>query len=217
MKERKLHLDLSDPTLMHRNIQRFTQELNRLYNTKSSHVMAQDLEEALSLASLDLINFKLRDDKEFKIAHFAVTHSRLDSVLAAEELARRTPGIELSNIGHLSLIEIPSQGITARYMPEVGTVFSVDGLELPKINERPNIRSGMDILHFMSCLVEQDVSYVIKQGRALIYDFDASRHEKTPKDPVTGENRFVGRELIEFHHRAKTVGPLIAAPISEIP
>lgn len=210
MKERRLHLDLTDSTLMHRNIGGFTRELDRLYNTRSSHIVPQELEEALSLASPELIDKKLKDDGEFKIAHFAVTHSKLDSVLAAEEIARRTPGINLLSDENVGLIDVPGRGIVASYLPGTGAILTAEGIDMPRKEGVPSSQSGMDVLHLMSCLVEQDVAYVVKLGRALIYDFDASRHEKTPKDPVTGENHFVGREIIEFHDRAKTVGPQIA-------
>ena len=34
-------------------------------------------------------------------------------------------------------------------------------------------------------------------------------YEKTPKDPVTGYNHFLGRDLMEFHGHAKTYGHIL--------
>lgn len=215
MKERRMHLDLSEADSMPENIQRFTEKLERRLSQRNAscapgYSVPRRPKDALRLASSELIDLKLKDDQEFKIAHFAVTHSSLDSVLAAEELARRTPGIELHRSEHEGVIVVPERGIVVHYAPGLGTIFDAEGIEVPRREGLPYSHSGMDVLHFLSCLVEQDVAFVVKQGRALIYDFDASRHEKTPKDPRTGENYFVGRELIEFHNRGRTVGPQIA-------
>lgn len=61
---------------------------------------------------------------------------------------------------------------------------------------------------FMSCNVEQDFAFCAFRGDKLMYLFESSIYEKTPKNALTGENPFLGQDLIEFHTKNKNFGPL---------
>lgn len=65
---------------------------------------------------------------------------------------------------------------------------------------------GHSALQAMSCHVQQDFGVILKRDEKFVYVFDCASFEKTPKDPVSGLNHFVGQDIAAFHGRAKTHG-----------
>ncbi len=89
-------------------------------------------------------------------------------------------------------------------------MFDADG----RITESPNpALNGANAFQFVACFIKQDLAGVIKRGERFEYIFDISAFEKTPKDDE-GRNRFLGKDIREFHGKAPNFGATLG-PIFE--
>ena len=72
---------------------------------------------------------------------------------------------------------------------------------------------GVDAMNYLCTLLDHDVGVAntlkANDPDALVYSFDSSVYEKTPKDNITGIDHFVGRNFLEFHEKARTFGPIL--------
>ena len=100
-----------------------------------------------------------------------------------------------------------SEGLTHITLPQIDCGIAIDneGVIVGCAGLRGD-EVGQSATAFLAALVKQEVAVVIKRGGNFIYGFECASFEKTPKDPATGKNYFIGRDLMEFHGRAKTHG-----------
>ncbi len=64
-------------------------------------------------------------------------------------------------------------------------------------------------LPYLASMIEQDLALIALDHDKLIYAADISRFEKTPKDVITGVNKYIGLDLLNFHGNAKTYGHIL--------
>ena len=146
----------------------------------------------------------LGEKQNFRIAQFAEGYGLKDSALVADDIVHRLEhtGIRSTRDGDLRTVTIHPFGEMISYE---NNGLIVGGLA-----------QGRDVLHYMACVVRQDMAVVLKKDGRLIYSFDSSMFEKTPKDPVTGENRFLGQDILEFHGKAKTFGQMLPSLLDKL-
>ncbi|MGZ3437868.1 MAG: hypothetical protein ACXVDD_00040 [Polyangia bacterium] len=76
--------------------------------------------------------------------------------------------------------------------------------------------SACNVLQLAAAFIEQDFGVVIERGAQMVYLFDCSRFEKTPKNVDTGENTFIGEDFFEWHHRIPGFGPFLAGTFRDL-
>ena len=135
----------------------------------------------------------------YRIAQFAPEHEVKDSALVADNLAKRLAhvGVQFKKRGKERRIVIPGRETEFTY-DQYGTIQRATGPEIAKYNDLAQNLEGQDALHFLAAHVHQDLAVVMKKKDGLIYTFDCSMYEKTPKDVETGENKFLGRNLMDL-------------------
>ena len=159
----------------------------------------------------------LADGYDFRFAQFAGNHDTRDSAIACDDLASKIDGIGIElhgENGKLRVVTLPQLGIELVY-DEMARIKSlvVDNNDITGSSSRV---MQLDALHFMSCCIDQELALAVMNGAEMRYVFDSSMYEKTPKDPVTGFNRYLGRDLLEFHGKAKTFGAILPEILSHL-
>lgn len=200
-----------------------------------------DIPLTLALAPPDVIKAKLAelldpDHMPYRMAEFAESHTGEDSVAIVRAMLPliTDPGIT----GHIEQNEQINEGLFVAFVPGIGVGFDMGrgyrrsggiikfstigivhfggGGKITAATDRRFL--GKDIYHLLACHIDQDLATVMKKGNKFIYTSDISRFEKTPKND-RGHNRFLGRDIVEFHARAPnfgaTLGPLFQKIITE--
>jgi hypothetical protein len=134
---------------------------------------------------------------KFQITHAAPDHDPFFSVLVANELLARMEDARMEQQGAITKVEFPGRATIE---------FGRSGIILTSSN--PNLL-GKDCLRYIACNVHEDFGVIRQRHAVMTYDFDSAMFEKTPKDVRTGENRFIGRDFVEFHSQAKTFGHML--------
>ncbi len=75
---------------------------------------------------------------------------------------------------------------------------------------------GKNSLDYISCNIHEEIATVMLRGHKLIYAFESSMFEKTPKNIITGKNNYIGRDFMKFHGKAKTFGHVLPAVFKEM-
>lgn len=141
--------------------------------------------------------------QKFRYVQFEENHDESASVFAADTIATMCKGMEYHRFGDIRIVHIKDKGIT------------YDGRGII-IEENGEGTLGHNALHYLAAQLHQDIAVVIKDREELRYVFDCSMYEKTPKDVDTGENMFIGRDLLEFHSKAKTYGHILPGIIQAL-
>jgi hypothetical protein len=146
----------------------------------------------------------------YKIAQFAKEHEVRDSALVADDLAQKLAhvGVKFKRRGKQRRIIVSTRKTEFTY-DQYGTIQSASGPEIEKYSGLAEKLEGQDALHYLACHVQQDLAVVMKKGDKMVYTFDCSMYEKTPKDVETGENKFLGKDLLDFHGKAETFGHIL--------
>lgn len=132
----------------------------------------------------------------FQITHKSPRHRAADSVLIAKELVPRL-NLEMRQEDEFWVVDIPNRA-TIKF-DERGTISA---------STNPHL-FGRDCLQFIACNVHEDFGVVMLNDGKLEYDFDSAMFEKSPKDAVTGENKFIGRDFVGFHSQGKNFGHML--------
>ncbi len=146
----------------------------------------------------------------YRIAQFSPTHRMFDSAVAADDLARKLAhvGVTFEKERLERRVVVPARGTEIIY-DHNGRILLATGPEIEQYKGLAEKLRGQDALHYLACHIQQDMAVVMKKGDRMVYTFDCSMYEKTPKDVETGENKFLGMDLLEFHGRAKTFGSML--------
>jgi hypothetical protein len=215
---KKLYLDVSGNDA--------TENLMQLHETLEQTARGEDIvgkaaPKLLDIASPETHRIKLMSmlndivgGSNYIIGQFSNDHDMRYSAIAADDLVRKiNHGKIITSIGvDVRNVQIPQLGVALTYSNE-GQLLSLESNGSYPLDDLTRFSLGKDVLHFLSCCVEQDVALVFKKKEdgkeSLEYVFDCSMYEKTPKDPVTGYNHFLGKDLLEFHGHAKTYGHIL--------
>lgn len=160
-------------------------------------VRLEDQSYQLTLAAPAVAEIKLKgllgEPEQYRVAEFAPGYSSDQGVLAAYAIIKAS-GLQSARNGNLVAVDA------------LKVSYGTDG----KIHRAENNGLvGKDIFHYLSGCIDQEVALVIKEEECLLYAADISRFEKTPKDPVTGVNRMIGRDLMAFHGAAPNHGDIL--------
>ncbi len=231
-----LYLDLSTPNAKE-NLIRFRGQLKDSLDGKIefSESIRND---SLTLSDMDLFMHRFSDYGNRKqVINRMSSDMKLDEkLLCASEIARRLANSydnvnlteTLPGVFHTDFNVVRPEGIVCfnyrqnlrdkdgipgRFCPEHdgGSCMRTNSKQFKKIlfGRQPyKPIYGLSQCMFMSCNVEQDFAFCAFRGDKLMYVFESSIYEKTPKDALTGENIFLGQDLIEFHTKNKNFGPL---------
>lgn len=133
----------------------------------------------------------------------AASHLSSNSALVVDELVGflEHTGTRLHRDGDLRRLHIKHRDISLSY-DEQGIITRGAG-------------KGLDVLEYLACNLAQDIAIVLRtDDQKLIYDYDCSMHEKTPKNPITGVNEHIGRDLKDIHKESRTLGRILPYVIS---
>jgi hypothetical protein len=137
-------------------------------------------------------------------------YAQLDSDARGIETVAALEGI-LPYCGAAGLQRI---GVGTLRIEGLGDVsFDAEGriLEAPEASLR-----GGNVLQLAAAFIDQDFGVVVERGQSMVYLFDCSRFEKTPKHVDTGENKFLGQDFFEWHQRIPGFGPFLATTFREL-
>lgn len=199
---KKLHLDLTrgSPAQELMNLGVLLSEIS----AGRVELSPQDIDEhSIKLANQDEYEHKyselLGTKHQYRVTDFAKPLVEKRSAIGADYLAQRLlhTGTTIDRIAGHSIVVVPN--IAEIIYDDRGVIIASDV---------PEIR-GHDALHYLACCIAEDIALVTNEDGKLVYAFDCSMYEKTPKDPLTGINNYVGRDLLEFHGRAKTHGAIL--------
>ena len=232
---KRTYLDLSTENAKE-NLMKFRGKLKDSLDEKIEFSISPR-KDSLTLSNMDLFMHRFSDYMKRKkiISRFSQDIRLSEKLLCATEIAKRLASGH-SNVNLTETIGddfgdfnvIRPEGLVCfnyrnhphgidtmpvRFNPnhDGGTCMRTDSRELKKLifGRQPyNPIYGLSQNMFMSCNVEQDFAFCVFRGDKLIYTFESSIYEKTPKNALTGENSFLGQDLIEFHKRNKNFGPL---------
>ena len=145
----------------------------------------------------------------FRIAQFEKGHdsSHISAIAADRVMDDLEPtGLRIADYSRMMRIVERDGRLLFSYSTLLGQAFAPVRYE---DRPRKNDFSGVDVLHYLACNIEQELAFVQKKGDALVYVFDSSRFEKSSKDPETGENKYLGMDLVNFHRGVKGFGHVL--------
>jgi len=208
-KAKQLHIDLSVPS------DQTAIELKSL-DHQLLGLIAGDVLPPTSISSLiDLAKkatyqYKLDEllgkKHSFRVAQLGVTHRQSDSAMIVECICE--------HFKHRGIILVKKNNHRSLALP-TGDHFVFDdrGIVLES-NHKYYI--NQDILLCLSCHIEQDFAILTERSDGLIYVFESSIYEKSPKDPQTGENTFLDRDFFEWHSHIPHVGSSLVSIFSKM-
>jgi len=194
-KRRRLHLDLLGSAEENRhNLSDLSKKLDKtapVSETKIGLTLSSENEFLAKYA--EMMGHLL----SYQITHKSPNHTAADSYEIATEIIRRL-GVPVIREGDATQVVIPNRAHIS-YNRFSGV-----------ISESSNpLLVGRDCLDYIACNVHEDLAAVMPEKGVLVYEFDSSMYEKTPKNPRTGENMYIGKKFIDFHGAAKTYGAML--------
>ncbi len=130
----------------------------------------------------------------------------IHSALVADHIANGlAPDVIMNKTKNSTLVEIPKRSVSIEY-DSLGKI----------VNSNLDALKGQNAMLYMASNMEQDMGLVIMQDGRPVYLADISRFEKTPKDLITGKDTYVGRDMLEFHGKAKTYGHILPNLMSDM-
>lgn len=178
---------------------------SQLENIQCSREIVASTEIAFSVQLADGDQVAYRQGELMGLDTPFLSFARADDLTGAEDalIARNLARACGANIRQ-------GKGLTHITLPEIDCGIAIDNEGV--IVECAGLRGdevGQSATAFLAALIKQEIAVVIKRGDNFIYGFECASFEKTPKDPATGKNYFIGRDLMEFHGRAKAHGHVL--------
>ncbi|MFA6072898.1 MAG: hypothetical protein WC758_02200 [Candidatus Woesearchaeota archaeon] len=136
----------------------------------------------------------------FEVAHLDSAHKRVDSAKFAIALAER--------MNPLDVLVTKEKTFTVIDILPLNEVLAFNRNGIVNYSRDKEVR-GKDALKVIASYIHQDVGILVVDNQKLVYTFDSSMYEKTPKDIVTGNNKFIGQDAFAFHGKAKNFGHVL--------